>query len=160
MPIRIAQPQDHDAVWAILEPVIRAGETYTLDPALGREAALAYWFSPAHRVFVAERDGQVLGTYYMRANQAGGGSHVANCGYMTAAAAQGRGLARAMCEHSLQAAREAGFHAMQFNFVVSTNERAVRLWKSLGFEEVGRLPDAFRHPRLGFVDALVMYRRL
>jgi ribosomal protein S18 acetylase RimI-like enzyme len=160
MPIRPAGPQDHDAVWAILEPVIRAGETYALDPELGREAALAYWFSPGHRVFVAEDDGDVLGTYYMRANQPGGGSHVANCGYMTAAAAQGRGVARAMCEHSLGAARDAGFHAMQFNFVVSTNERAVRLWKSLGFEEVGRLPDAFRHPRLGHVDALVMHRRL
>ncbi|WP_309089419.1 N-acetyltransferase [Phenylobacterium sp.] len=160
MPIRTAEPKDHDAVWAILEPVIRAGETYTLDPGLSREAALAYWFSPGHRVFVAEEDGQVLGTYYMRANQAGGGSHVANCGYMTAGAAQGRGLARAMCEHSLQAAREAGFRAMQFNFVVSTNERAVRLWKSLGFEEVGRLPEAFRHPQLGYVDALVMFRRL
>ena len=102
----------------------------------------------------------MVGTYLLRANQAGGGSHVANCGYVTAAAAQGQGVARAMLEHSLALARARGFLAMQFNFVVSTNERAVKTWQANGFEIVGRLPGAFRHPRLGFVDALVMYRRL
>jgi ribosomal protein S18 acetylase RimI-like enzyme len=110
--------------------------------------------------FVAEEDGEIVGTYYIRANQAGGGRHICNCGYMTSAAATGRGVARAMCGHSLDYARERGFRGMQFNFVVDTNTRAVALWQSLGFEIVGRLPKAFHHPKLGFVDALVMFRPL
>jgi GNAT superfamily N-acetyltransferase len=116
--------------------------------------------SPDKETFVAEEEGVILGTYFLRANQAGGGRHVGNCGYMTCATAMGRGVARRMCEHSLDHARSRGFRAVQFNFVVSTNERAVRLWQSMGFEIVGRLPDAFRHPAHGFVDALVMYRTL
>jgi ribosomal protein S18 acetylase RimI-like enzyme len=151
---------DHDRIWSILEPVIRACETYTLPCDLERVEALAYWFGAGHEVWVAEDGGAILGTYFLQANQRGGGSHVANCGYMTARGSEGRGLARAMCEHSLERARERGFRAMQFNFVVSTNERAVRLWESLGFETVGRLPGAFAHPLLGDVDALVMYRKL
>lgn len=158
--IRLAGTADADAVWSILEPVIRAGETYTLPRDLSREEALTYWFSSNHEVFVAEEGGQVAGTYFLHPNQRGGGSHVANCGYMTAAQATGRGVARAMCLHSLEHARSRGYRAMQFNFVVSTNERAVRLWQHLGFEIVGRLPEAFEHPSLGFVDAFVMYRML
>jgi ribosomal protein S18 acetylase RimI-like enzyme len=160
MPIRAAVENDANAIWAILEPVIRAGETYTLPRNMDRENALAFWRSLGHEVFVAEENGEIVGTYFMRANQQGGGVHVANCGYMTAANATGRGVARAMCAHSLERARERGFRAMQFNFVVSTNERAVRLWQSFGFEIVGRLPNAFEHPSLGFVDAFVMYREL
>ena len=160
MLIRPANAKDSDKVWSILEPVIRGGETYTLDREMSRDDALAYWFSAAHEVFVAEGDGGVVGTYYLRANQRGGGSHVANCGYMTAAAAQGKGVARAMCEHSLERARQRSFRAMQFNFVVSSNERAVRLWESLGFAILARLPKAFLHPQLGYVDAFVMYREL
>ena len=160
MLIRPANAKDSDTIWLILEPVIRGGETYTLDREMSREDALAYWFSAAHEVFVAEDDGAVVGTYYLRANQRGGGLHVANCGYMTAEAAQGKGVARAMCEHSLRRARQRGFRAMQFNFVVSSNERAVRLWESLGFQTMGRLPKAFLHPQLGYVDAFVMYREL
>lgn len=134
--------------------MIRAGETYPLPREMTRDQALAYWFAPAHEVFVAvERD--VIGTYYLRANQTGAGSHVANCGYVSAIG--GRGIGRTMCEHSMARAQERGFRAMQFNFVVSTNHRAVRLWQSLGFEIVGRLPGAFQHPTLGFVDALVMF---
>ena len=158
--IRAASGSDHDAIWGILEPVIRAGETYTLPRDFTREQALAYWFGPDHEVFVAEEEGLVLGTYYLRPNQRGGGAHVANCGYMTAGAASGRGVARAMCAHSLERARERGFRAMQFNFVVSTNERAVRLWRSFGFDIAGRLTEAFLHPVHGYVDALVMLRTL
>ena len=158
--IRNATAADHEAVWAILEPTIRAGETYTLPRDMSREEALGYWFGPGHEVFVAEDDGRITGTYFMQANQKGGGDHVANCGYMTAPHATGRGIARAMCAHSLEHAKARGFRAMQFNFVVSTNERAVRLWQSFGFEIAGRLPGAFRHPAAGFVDALVMYRQL
>jgi GNAT superfamily N-acetyltransferase len=122
--------------------------------------ALAYWCAPTNEVFVAEEAGQILGTYLLRANALGGGSHVANCGYMTSPAAQGRGIARRMLEHSLEWAKARGFRAMQFNFVVSTNERAIKAWQKTGFEVVGRLPGAFNHPKLGFVDALVMFRTL
>jgi ribosomal protein S18 acetylase RimI-like enzyme len=156
MLIRPASELDYDAIWAILEPVIRAGETYTLQRDMSRDSALAYWFAPEHEVFVAEE----VGTYFLQANQRGGGVHVANCGYITATHATGRGIARAMCAHSLERARERGFHAMQFNFVVSTNVRAVRLWESMGFATVGRLPQAFLHPTHGYVDALVMYQLL
>jgi ribosomal protein S18 acetylase RimI-like enzyme len=162
MQIRPASHHDDaDSVWTILEPVIRAGETYTLPGDMSRNDALAYWFAPGHEVFVAEEtDARIVGTYFLQPNQQGGGAHVANCGYITAASATGRGVARAMCEHSLDRARTRGFKAMQFNFVVSTNVRAVHLWQSLGFEIVGRLPGAFQHPTEGFVDALVMYRNL
>lgn len=160
MMIRPATPADTVAVWAILEPVIRAGEAYALDRDMREGDALAYWFGADKEVFVAEEEGTVLGTYYLRANQAGGGAHVCNAGYMTGAAATGRGVARAMCLHSLDHARARGFRAMQFNFVVSSNVRAVGLWQSLGFEVVGRLPGAFDHPADGFVDALVMVRAL
>ena len=160
MIIRPADRSDADAIWSVLEPTIRDGETYTLPRDMDREQALAYWFSTDHTVFVAEDDGEVLGTYYLRANQKGGGAHVGNCGYMTAAKASGRGVATAMCTHSLEYARSRGFHAMQFNFVVSSNLPAIHLWQKFGFETVGRLPGAFLHPSLGYVDALVMYRAL
>ena len=160
MRIRPAGNADNDALWRVLKPVIRAGETYVLPSDMSAADALSYWRAPAHAVFVAEEGGEILGTYYLRANQQGGGAHVANCGYMTAPSAQGRGIARALCAHSLEEARRRGFRAMQFNFVVATNERAVRLWESFGFAVVGRLPEAFAHPRLGLVDALVMHRTL
>jgi ribosomal protein S18 acetylase RimI-like enzyme len=160
MLIRPAADADNNAVWAIMEPIIRAGETYTLPRDMDRASALAYWFSGNREVFVAEENGEIVGTYFLQANQQGGGAHVANCGYMTAVKATGRGVARAMCEHSLDRARQRGFRAMQFNFVISTNERAVRLWQSFDFEIVGRLPKAFLHPTRGYVDAYVMYRDL
>jgi ribosomal protein S18 acetylase RimI-like enzyme len=160
MNIRKAAPSDATAIAAIIIPIIREGTTYTLDPDMSESEALAYWMGRDKETFVAEQDGVVLGTYYMRPNQAGGGRHVCNCGYMTHAEASGRGIARAMCEHSLGHARLRGYRAMQFNFVVSTNERAVRLWQSFGFEIVGRLPAAFKHPVHGYVGALVMYQRL
>jgi L-amino acid N-acyltransferase YncA len=160
MLIRPASKDDQDAIWRIISPTIRAGETYALDRNLGQADALAYWMGPDRETFVAEENGLILGTYYIRPNQAGGGRHVCNCGYMTDTAAGGRGVARQMHEHSLVYARSKGFRAMQFNFVISSNERAVRLWQSLGFEIVGRLPDAFLHPSRGYVDALIMFRVL
>jgi L-amino acid N-acyltransferase YncA len=160
MEIRSATETDHDAIWRIFEPVIRAGETYTQPRDASREEALAYWFSPGNDVFVAEDNGAIAGTYYLRANRKGGGSHVANAGYLVARAAEGRGVGRAMCEDSMRRARALGFRAMQFNFVVSSNERAVGLWQACGFEIVGRVPGAFDHPTRGMVDAFVMYRSL
>jgi ribosomal protein S18 acetylase RimI-like enzyme len=160
MVIRAATAGDDDAIWKILESVIRVGDTYTLPQDMNRQDALAYWNAPGHEVFVTEENSEIVGTYYLRANQKGGGAHVANCGYMTAPWASGRGIARAMCKHSLERAKARGFFSMQFNFVVSSNERAVRLWESMGFEIVGRLPAAFLHPTRGPIDALVMYRHL
>lgn len=160
MLIRPAQMEDWPAIWAIIEPTIRAGETYALDVDMPENAVRAYWLGTDKETFVAEAEGSILGTYYLRANQSGGGAHVCNCGYMTHPRATGRGIARQMCLHSLAYARTRGYRAMQFNFVISTNERAVRLWQSLGFDIAGRLPLAFRHPRHGYVDALVMFQRL
>jgi L-amino acid N-acyltransferase YncA len=160
MLIRPARTEDAAAIWAIIGPTIRAGETYALDPNMSEAEALAYWRGSDKETFVAEENGMILGTYYIRPNQAGGGKHVCNCGYMTSAASTGRGIARRMCEHSLEHARSRGYRAMQFNLVVGTNERAVRLWQSLGFDVVGHLPLAFDHPTRGFVDALVMFKAL
>lgn len=160
MPIRAVRKEDHDAIWQILEPAIRAGDTYPLPRDMDKAEAIPHWTGPDLEAFVAEKDGRIIGTYYLRANQAGGGAHVANCGYVTADDARGRGVARSMCEHSLLHARERRFRAMQFNFVISTNEQAIRLWESLGFIIVGRLPLAFHHPQIGYTDALVMFRSL
>jgi ribosomal protein S18 acetylase RimI-like enzyme len=158
--IRAARTEDAPAIWAIIEPIIRAGETYTLPRDMTQKEAIAYWMGPDGETFVAEEDGRLFGTYFLRPNQLGGGAHVANCGYITAVEATGRGIARMMCIHSLERAQDLGFRAMQFNFVVSTNERAVRLWQRFGFEIVGTLPRAFAHPKLGDVDALVMFKTL
>jgi len=158
--IRAATADDDEGIWRILQPTFRAGETYPLPHDISRADALAYWRAPAHSIFVAEQAGTLVGSYYLRANNRGGGAHVANCGYVVAPDAFGRGVARAMCAHSLDQARQRKFTAMQFNFVIASNERAVRLWQSLGFTVVGRLPGAFQHPRLGLVDAYVMMRNL
>ncbi|WP_091715060.1 GNAT family N-acetyltransferase [Methylobacterium phyllostachyos] len=160
MQIRRAAEADHAAIARIVLPTIRAGETYALDRGLSEVDALAYWMGADRETYVAEQEGIVIGTYYLRANQGGGGAHVANCGFMTDRAASGRGVARSMAAHALDRARACGFAAMQFNFVVITNVRAIRLWESLGFAVVGRLPGAFRHPIHGCVDALVMFRTL
>jgi ribosomal protein S18 acetylase RimI-like enzyme len=151
---------DARAIWELLEPTIRAGETQALARELSREDALAYWLAPGHEVFVAEELSTPVGTYFIRPNQAGGGAHVVNGAYVVSPAATGRGIAQAMCKHSLEHARTRGYLAMQFNFVVSSNERAVRLWQYLGFQIIGRSPKAFRHPSLGLVDALIMHREL
>ena len=160
MTLRPASSRDADALWEMLRPVFRAGDTYTIEPEISREDALAYWTGADHGTWIAERDGQASGSYYLKTNQMGGGAHVCNCGFVTAPAAQGHGVARTMLDHALETARAAGFAAMQFNFVVATNARAIDIWTRAGFETVGRLPGAFRHPEKGFVDALVMYRRL
>ncbi len=157
--IRAANNADASSIWAIVEPIVREGETYALPRDLTAEQALAWWFSPAHEVFVAELSGVIVGAYFLRANPEEP-EGLANCGYMTAPAANGRGVGRAMCAHSLERAVDLGFSAMQFNFVVSSNTRAVKLWRSMGFETVRTLAGAFDHPRLGKVDALVMRRGL
>lgn len=157
-PYRVA---DADAVWAVIAPHIRAGETFALPRDWSREQALASWCGAPHMAFVAEdADGAIVGTYYIQPNQLGGGAHVANGGYATAPDAAGKGVARAMCAHSLDQARAQGFRAIQFNFVVASNVRAVALWQEFGFAILATLPGAFDHPALGPVDAYVMFRTL
>ena len=158
--IRPVTLEDYPTIWSIIGPVIREGATYTIDRDLSEADALAYWNGSDKETFVAVVDGSILGTHYLRANFAGGGAHVSNCGYITAPGAAGRGLARRMCQHSMEHARNRGFRAMQFNFVVSSNDRAIALWQSLGFAIVGGLPGAFDHPRHGEIDALIMFRKL
>jgi GNAT superfamily N-acetyltransferase len=158
--IRRAGSNDREAIWRIMEPIIRGGETYSLPRDMNREEALAHWFAPDRSVFVADEGGEVLGTYYLRANRPGPGAHVANAGFMVSDKAGGKGVGHTLCEHALATAKARGFAAMQFNFVVAANDRAVQLWQRMGFDEIGRAPEAFQHPRLGLVDALVMYRRL
>ncbi|NJC27090.1 GNAT family N-acetyltransferase [Neolewinella antarctica] len=160
MTIRIATAADHPAVWAIFSEVIAGGDTYAFAPDTSREAFATLWFADYITTFVAEEDGIILGTYILKANQPGLGDHVANCGYMVSSRARGRGVGGALCTHSLDYARAAGFLGMQFNFVVSTNTGAVRLWEKFGFEIVGRTPNGFRHAQLGYVDTLIMYRAL
>ncbi|MEG8040784.1 GNAT family N-acetyltransferase [Sphingomonas sp. LR60] len=160
MLIRPASPDDAAAIAALILPEIAAGETYALPRDMDAAAAVAYWCGPDRQTFVLEDEARLLGSYFLCANQAGGGDHVANAGYMVDPAARGRGVARAMANDSFDRARANGFTAMQFNFVVSSNRRAVDLWQALGFDVVGQLPGAFRHPLLGPVDALVMFRKL
>ena len=158
--IRAATEADHDAIWDIFYAVVAAGDTYAFEPEMSRNDALAYWFRAGTRPYVAENDGRVVGTYILKPNQAGAGSHVANAAFMVAPSARGLQVGRNMGEHCLGEARRLGFRAMQFNFVVSTNTAAIRLWEQLGFKIVGTLPGAFRHPGKGYVDVYVMYRSL
>lgn len=160
MLIRPATEHDAGDIWRILEPVIREGEYFAYRRDLTESELDGLWHGPGREVFLAEIEGQVVGTYFIKPNQAGGGSHVANGGYATAPAARGKGVAREMCLHSLEIARQRGFRAMQFNFVVSSNDRAVRLWLSCGFTIVGTLPSAFERPNGSEVDVYVMHRTL
>ncbi len=157
MLIRAAEARDQAAIWSMLEPVFRAGDTYAIDPDIGREDALAYW--TAEHAYVAEAGGAV-GTFYIRRNQQGGGAHVCNCGYITARGAEGRGVARAMLSFSLGEAKRLGFEAMQYNFVLATNTRAVDTWARAGFAQIGRIPKAFKLPDGTYTDALILHRFL
>lgn len=158
--IRPMTAEDFEHFWPTFQGVIAARETYAYDPRLTRDQALQLWLTLPLHTFIAEQEGELLGSYYLKANAAGPGSHVCNCGYMVTEAARGRGVARLMCEHSQKVATDSGFLAMQFNSVVSTNEVAVALWQKLGFDVVGRLPRAYQHGRLGLVDCLVMFKWL
>ncbi|MEY2501733.1 MAG: hypothetical protein QOI07_2067 [Verrucomicrobiota bacterium] len=158
--IRDAQDSDRDAIWEIFRATVAPGDAFVYDPNTQREEAMAYWFADGTRTYVAETDGRILGSYILRANRPGLGNHVANAGFMVDPASRGSGVGRAMGEHALSEARRLGYRAMQFNFVISTNESAVHLWQQLGFKIVGTLPGAFRHAQKGFVDAYVMFRLL
>ena len=160
--IRPFAESDWSAVWQIVEPVFRAGDTYPYRPDITKDEAFDVWIATPKVTYVAEdeRNGAILGTYYIKPNQPSQGSHVCNCGYIVAEAARGRSVASQMCEHSQQEAARQGFRAMQYNLVVATNEGAVRLWQKLGFQVIGTLPSAFKQPEFGFVDAHIMYKEL
>jgi L-amino acid N-acyltransferase YncA len=156
--IREASDSDRDAIWRIFREVIAASETYPIDPNISREDALAYWFQREAHVYVAERQGEIVGSYTLHENQSGGGAHVANAAFIVAKNTRGQGIGGALGKHCLSEGRRLGFRAMQFNFVVSTNESAVTLWQDLGMKIVGTLPGAFRHPKRGYVDVYVMFQ--
>lgn len=160
MLIREASEEEFEDIWPIFQEVVSAGDTYGYARNTTKDEGKRLWMDVSRKTFIAEFEREILGTYYIKTNQSGPGSHVCNCGYMVPASARGIGVATAMCEHSQKMAVELGYKAMQFNFVVSTNEGAMRLWRKLGFEIVGRLPKAFNHPSKGYVDALVMYKWL
>ena len=160
MTIRRATSADADAIWRIFQAVVSGGDTYTFLPDTPRDQGVDYFLGSGIVSWVIEDQERVIGVYKMMPNRIGLGSHVANASFMVDPSAHGRGAGRAMGEHCLDQARRAGYQAMQFNFVVSTNTAAVALWKKLGFEIVGTLPKAFRHMRLGNVDAYVMHRFL
>lgn len=158
--IRKACEEDQESLWEILCPIIRAGGTYVFDPKSSKEKMVDYWLNEDKITYVAEHDGGILGTFYLKSNQPDLGNHICNAGFMVSEKASGKGIGKAMGKFALIEAKRLGFAAMQFNFVIKTNEKAVLLWKSLGFEVIGEIPDAYRHPQLGLVPALIMYQKL
>jgi L-amino acid N-acyltransferase YncA len=158
--IRKATPEDRDKIWEIIQKVIATGDTYVFDPKSSKRKMLAYWFSKEKHTYVAAREGVIVGTFLLKNNQPDLGSHIANASYMTLPSIAGRGVGRAMGEFSIIEAKKLGYKAMQFNIVIKTNERAVRLWQSLGFQIIGEIPEAFNHAQLGLTNAYIMYRKL
>lgn len=158
--IRPATEADWPVIWELFRGVTAAGDAFAYDIDTPEAVARKLWFDPPAATFVAEENGRIHGTYYVRPNQPGRGSHVANAGYIVAEVARGKGLAKKLCAHSLQTATRLGFRAMQFNFVVASNVAAVRTWEQHGFSVLATLPAAFRHATLGFVDVFVMHRVL
>jgi len=155
-----ATSADEERIWALLQPVFSAGDTYAVDPLIDREAAIAYWMEADKTAFILGIEGQAVGTYYIRPNQPGGGAHICNCGFITAPSARGKGVARRMLDHALIEAKQQGYRAMQFNFVLASNQRALAIWQRNGFATIGRIPQAFLHPKQGYVDALILHRSL
>ncbi|WP_372883034.1 N-acetyltransferase family protein [Psychromonas sp.] len=160
MNIYEAATEDFEKIWPVFHEIVKTGDTYAYAINTTKEQAKNIWLDSSRKTYVVEEDGKILGTYYLKTNHAGPGDHVCNCGYMVSPSARGRGLATMMCTHSQNVARELGYRAMQFNFVVSTNDVAIRLWDKLGFKTVGQLPKAFEHPTKGPVDSFVMYKWL
>jgi len=158
--IREASVDEFELIWPLFSEVVQSGDTYAYEPDISELEAQKIWMRQARRTYIALHKGQTIGSYYIKTNHAGPGKHVCNCGYMVGSAARGKGVATAMCLHSQTQALKLGYLAMQFNFVAASNKVAVNLWLKLGFEKVGRLPKAFNHPKLGLVDAFVMYKSL
>ncbi len=160
MKIREANSNDYDSVWEKLKSVNKTGDTYVFDTKKQKIDLARHWFASYMRTYVAEENNRILGTYIIKPNQIDLGSHIANCSYMVHPNAQGKGVGKLLCEHSIVNARILRFKAIQFNIVVSTNKGAVRLWEKYGFVIIGTIPDGFKHVKLGFVDAHILYRKL
>ena len=158
--IRKASEADKPEVWEIIKAVIATGDTYVFAPASPKEKMLAYWFAADKQTYVALWENKIVGTFFLKDNQPDLGSHIVNAGYMVAPDAKGKRVGRAMAEFSLEEARRLGYRAMQFNFVVKSNEVAVKLWINLGFEIIGEIPEAFADARGGLTNAYIMYRKL
>jgi GNAT superfamily N-acetyltransferase len=157
---RIATNEDEESLWGILEPMVRRGGTYVFSLDTSKESLMGYWMGTDKSTFLVERDGELLGTFYLKSNQEGLGDHICNAGFVVAPAAEGQGIGRWMGELAQAEAKSRGFLAMQFNFVIKSNQRAVQLWKSLGFAVIGEIPEAYRHPELGLVPALIFHKKL
>lgn len=160
MIIREAGSNDHDGIWIIFEQVIKTGDTYAFDPESPKEDLPKFWFAPGMKVYLAEDDGKILGSYFIKPNQPGLGAHIANCGYMVHPEYRGRGIGKQLFDHSWSVAKQSGYKGMQFNLVVSTNHAAVQLWQNSGFSIIGTVPKGFHHRELGYVDAYVMFREM
>jgi ribosomal protein S18 acetylase RimI-like enzyme len=160
MTIRLANQIDHEAVWHIISNVISTGDTYVFAPDSTKEKMLTYWFSADKKTYVAEENNEILGTFYLKENQMDLGAHIVNAGYMVSENARGKGIGKAMAEFSLVEAKRLGFSGMQFNLVVKTNEKAIKLWLKMGFSIIGEIPEAYKHSELGFVNAYIMYQKL
>ena len=160
MTIRLANPTDHQAVWHIISNVISTGDTYVFAPDSSKEKMLNYWFASDKRTYVSEENGEIIGTFYLKENQMDLGSHIVNAGYMVSKNARGKGIGKTMAEFSMEEAQRLGFRGMQFNLVVKTNEKAVKLWLKLGFKIIGEIPEAYKHSSLGYVNAYIMYQKL
>ena len=157
---KLAKPQDRKALWEIIRPIIRKGGTYVFSPDSSEKEMMDYWMNPDKSNFVAEIDGKIVGTFYLKPNQPGLGNHVCNAGFIVDEMESGKGIGRQMGLFALEEAKKSGYHAMQFNYVISTNHAAVKLWQSLGFDIIGEIPEAYRHTETGLVGVYVMYRKL
>lgn len=158
--IRKATENDESQIWEIIKSVISTGDTYVFSPNSAKEKMLAFWCGADKQTYVAITEEKIVGTFFLKDNQPDLGSHIANAGYMVAPEAKGRRIGRQMAEFSIEESKRLGYRAMQFNFVVKSNENAVRLWRNLGFEIVGEIPEAFQHAENGLTNALIMYRKL
>jgi len=158
--IRKATPADNDVIWEIIRQVISTGDTYVFDPNSSREKMLAFWCGEGRHTYVAVSDDKIVGSFVLRDNQPDLGSHIANGAYMVLPSASGYGIGKTMGVYSIEEAKRLGYKAMQFNIVIKSNERAVKLWQSLGFEIIGEIPEAFNHKQNGLTNAYIMYRKL
>ena len=158
--VRLYESADEEAVWEIIRQVLAGGEAYVFYPDSSRDKMLSYWLAKDKKVFVVLSGETIVGTFTIKPNMPDRASHIANASYMTHPAHEGKGIGLFMANYSLEEAKRLGYTAMQFNIVIKSNERAVRLWKKVGFEIIGEIPDAFNHPRLGMTNAYVMYRKL
>lgn len=157
--IREAVEADKPQIWEIIKSVIAGGDTYIFYPDSGKEKMIAYWYGEEKKIYVALLENKIVGTFYLKPNQPDLG-RTSPTQVLVAPEAKGRGVGRTMAEFSLEEAKRLGYQAMQFNFVVKTNEIAVKLWQSLGFEIIGEIPEAFRHEQNGLTNAFVMHREL